>query len=325
MRGVDANAGLIIMPRVSLPPLFVSLIKQARRIAEDVNCIATVLLTDISYDFKEVQQLLKQTLLIVASPILEVQEAATTDGSLMVPLMPEPQTRQVQLSQALLESIADNHLKPGDRVIVLYAGFERDNIDTLSVISLSERLARLTSRDLQRLETQVPLATLRRVVDLAVEIGREGRESKKVGTLFVVGHHRKVMEMSHEQIHDPFKGYSKRERMISNSRVCESIKELAQIDGAFIIASDGTVMAAGRILDAAAEELTLSKGLGARHWAAAAISKSTDAIAIAVSETTGTVRLFQGGAVVLRIEPMLQAMKWHEVEVAAPLEKTHGP
>jgi len=308
------------MSRVNLPPLFVSLIKQARRIAEDVNCIATVLLTDISYDFKEVQQLLKQTLLIVASPILEVQEAATADGSLMVPLMPEPQTRQVQLSQALLESIADNHLKPGDRVIVLYAGFERDNIDTLSVISLSERLARLTSRDLQRLETQVPLATLRRVVDLAVEIGREGRESKKVGTLFVVGHHRKVMEMSHEQIHDPFKGYSKRERMISNSRVCESIKELAQIDGAFIIASDGTVMAAGRILDAAAEELTLSKGLGARHWAAAAISKATDAIAIAVSESTGTVRLFQGGAVVLRIEPMLQAMKWHEVEVSAPLD-----
>jgi len=308
------------MPRVNLPTLFVSLIKQARRIAEEANCIATILLTDISYDFKEVQQLLKQTQLIVASPIQEVQEAAKADGILMVPLMPEPQTRQVQLSQALLESIADNLLKTGDRVIVLYAGYERDNIDTLSVINLSERLARLTARDLQRLETQVPLSTLRRVVDLAVEIGREGRESKKVGTLFVVGHHRKVLEMSHEQIHDPFKGYAKRERMISNSRVCESIKELAQIDGAFIIASDGTVMAAGRILDAPAEELTLSKGLGARHWAAAAISKATDAIAIAVSESTGTVRLFQGGTVVLRIEPMMQAMKWHEFETEARMD-----
>ncbi|WP_437229443.1 DNA integrity scanning protein DisA nucleotide-binding domain protein [Planctomicrobium sp. SH661] len=306
------------MARDSLPPLFVSLIKQARRIAEETNCIATVLLADVPYDFKEIQQLLKQTLLIVASPIPEVQEAAKADGILMVPLIQEPQTRQVQLSQALLEAIADNLVKPGDRVIVLYSGYERDTIDSLSIINLSERLARLTARDLQRLETQVPLGTLRRVVDLAVEIGREGRESKKVGTLFVVGHHRKVLEMSHEQIHDPFRGYPKKERMISNPRVCESIKELSQIDGAFIIASDGTVMAAGRILDAPAEELTLSKGLGARHWAAAAISKATNAIAIAVSESTGTVRLFQGGTVVLRIEPMMQAMKWHDVDVEPP-------
>jgi len=300
------------MARINLPPLLVSLIKQARRIAEETHCIATVLLTDVAYDFKEIQQLLKQTVLIVASPIVEVQEAGRADGILMVPLLPEPQTRQVQLSQALLESIADNLVKTGDRVVALYAGYERDNIDTLSVINLNERLARLTARDLQRLETQVPLGTLRRVVDLAVEIGREGRESKRVGTLLVVGHHRKVLKMSHEQIHDPFRGYPKKERMISNTRVCESIKELAQIDGAFIIASDGTVMAAGRILDAPAEDLTLSKGLGARHWAAAAISKATDAIAIAVSESTGTVRLFQGGTVVLRIEPMLQAMKWHD-------------
>lgn len=306
------------MPRDSLPPIFVSLIKQARRVAEETSCIAIILLADVCYDFKEIQQLLKQTLLIVSSSIPAVQEAAKADGILLVPLIQEPQTRQVQLSQALLESIADNLVKPGDRVVVLYSGFERDSIDSMSVINLSERLARLTARDLQRLETQVPLGTLRRVVDLAVEIGREGRESKKVGTLFVVGHHRKVIEMSHEQIHDPFKGYSKRERMISNPRVCESIKELSQIDGAFVIASDGVVMAAGRILDAPAEELTLSKGLGARHWAAAAISKATNAIAIAVSESTGTVRLFQGGAVVLRIEPMMQAMKWHDVDVEPP-------
>jgi len=308
------------MSRDNLPPILATLIRQARVITEEVNCIATVVLADVPYDFKVIQSLLKKSLLIVASPVPEVLEAAKADGVTVVPLIQEPQTRQVQISQALLESIADNLMKPGDRVLVLYSGYERDSIDSLSVINLSERLARLTARDLQRLETQVPLGTLRRVVDLAVEVGREGRESKKVGTLFVVGDHRKVLDMSHEQIHDPFKGYSKKERMVSNPRVRESIKELAQIDGAFIIASDGTVMAAGRILDAPAEDLTLSKGLGARHWAAAAISKSTKGIAIAVSESTGTVRLFQNGMVVLRIEPMMQAMKWHEVDTEPPLD-----
>lgn len=309
------------MPRDHLPPLLSSLITQARDVVEALECIAVFVLADVPYDFDEIQKLLVDTRLIVASPFPEVLESAKSDGITVVPLVQEPQTRQVQLSQTLLEAIADNLVKTGDRIVALYSGYERESIDTLSVINLSERLARLTARDLQRLETQVPLTTLRRVVDLAVEIGREGRENKKVGTLFVVGQHRKVLEMSHEAVHDAFKGYSKKERAIANPRVCESIKELAQIDGAFIISADGYAMACGRMLDVAAAEVTLSKGLGARHWAAAAITKTTSAIAIAVSESTGTVRIFQNGTVVLRIEPMLQAMKWHDVDTDPPQER----
>jgi DNA integrity scanning protein DisA with diadenylate cyclase activity len=197
--------------------------------------------------------------------------------------------------------------------------YERSVIDSISLVSLSEHLAKLTARDLRRLETTVPLETLRLVVDLAVEIGREGREGKPVGTLFVVGNHRKVMQMSHEQVHDPFRGYNKKERMIRNPRVRESIKEIAQLDGAFVISSDGIVCGAGRNIDAPAEGLTLSKGLGSRHWAAAAISKAAHCIAIAVSESTGTVRIFQNGHVVLRIEPMDRAMKWYDVETEPPV------
>jgi DNA integrity scanning protein DisA with diadenylate cyclase activity len=85
-----------------------------------------------------------------------------------------------------------------------------------------------------------------------------------------------------------------------------------------VVSSDGVVYSAGRILDAPAKGLTLSKGLGARHWAAAAISKATEGIAITVSESTGTVRLFQDGIVVLRIEPLDRAMKFHEFETEPP-------
>lgn len=308
------------MSRVDLPKSLVSLLKAARRLGGDTNCKASMLLAEMEYDFTEVKKLLRGIPLIVASHLPAVQDAVREDGVTLVPLNQEPQTRQVQLSQALLEAIADDLVQTGDRIVAVYSGFERENLDTLSVINLSEHLARLTTRDLQRLETQVPLQTLRKVVDLAVEIGREGREGKKVGTLLVVGNHRKVMELSHEAIHDPFRGYPRKEKMITSPRVRESVKELAQIDGAFVISSDGCVMGAGRMLDAPAEELTLSKGLGSRHWAAAAISKATKAIAIVVSESTGTVRVFQNGVVVLRIEPMLQAMKWQDVEVEPPGE-----
>ena len=72
------------------------------------------------------------------------------------------------------------------------------------------------------------------------------------------------------------------------------------------------------ILDAPAQGLTLSKGLGSRHWAAAAISKSTRAVAITVSQSTGTVRIFVAGKIVLRIEPLDRAMKWRDEDTEPP-------
>ena len=306
------------MKRAELSPQTISLLIAARRVAVENDAQAVVILAEVPYDFNELKGYLRKVRLIVASDKPEVKRAAQDDGIDLVPLLDEPQTRQVQMSQALLEAIADELLTSGDTVVALYAGFERSRLDSMSLVSLEEHLAKLTARDLQQLETTVPLETLRLVVDLALEIGREGREGKPVGALFVVGNHRKVLAMSHEQVHDPFKGYGRKECMLRNPRVRESVKELAQIDGAFIISADGVVHSAGRILDAPAQSLTLSKGLGARHWAAAAISKATNAIAIAVSESTGTVRIFQQGIVVLRIEPMERAMKWHDIDTEPP-------
>lgn len=307
-----------VIKRTPLPALLTALIEAAQQVALEVDAAGVLLLTEVPYDFADIRATLSSVPLLVASHVAEVHQAAKEDGVALIPLSDEPQARHVQLAQSLVEAVADDLLRTGSRVVVLFSSFDRDAIDTLGVVSLYEHLSKLTSRDLQRLETQVPLDTLRRVVDLAVEIGREGREGKKVGTIFVVGDHRKVLQMSHEQVHDPFRGYQRKDRMIKNPRVRESIKELAQIDGAFIISADGCVMAAGRILDAPADNLSLSKGLGARHWAAAAISKATDAVAIAVSQSTGTVRIFCDGAVVLRIEPMDQAMKWTEMETELP-------
>jgi diadenylate cyclase len=301
------------MNRLGLHELTESTLKAAKKVAEGVSATAVVLLAEQVVDFVNVAKLLKPVRLIVAADQSEVQEAAREDGVDLVPILHEPQTRHFQVSQVLLETIADELVQTGDVVVAVYSSFERDACDTLSVIRLADQLAKLTSRDLQRLETKVPLKTLRIVVDLACDIGRHGREGKPVGTLFVVGNHRKVLPLSREQVHDPFRGYPKSERLVRNPRVRESIKELAQIDGAFIISSDGVVQAAGRHLRASAENLTLSKGLGSRHWAAAEVSKATGAIAIAVSESTGTVRVFQDGVVVLRIEPMDSAMKWHDL------------
>ncbi len=302
------------MARAQLTSHSESLLDAAGSLASSHKATAIVLLAERAYNFAEIQTRVGATPIIVASDKDDVVEAAEKDDVNHVPVLEEPETRQMQLVSALLEAIADEMLKSGDTVIALYAAYDREELDSISILDLSEHLTKLTSRDLQRLETTVPLDTLRLVVNLAVEIGKEGREGKAVGALFVVGAHRKVLAQSHEQIHDPFKGYPRKECSLRQARVRESVKEIAQVDGAFVISADGVVEAAGRILDAPAEGLTLSKGLGARHWAAAAISKTTSAIAIAVSESTGTVRIFKDGMVVLRIEPIERAMKWSDQE-----------
>ena len=211
-----------------------------------------------------------------------------------------------RITLALIETVANDFLKSGARIVVAYPAFDSE-LDTISSIRLGERLERLSSRDLRALETSVPFETLKAVVDVAVAVGREGREGKPIGTMIVVGDTREVLSRARTLGFDPFKGYRRKERNIRDARVREAIKEIAQLDGAIVVNRDGTVEAACQMLDAPTAGLALPKGLGTRHWTAAAITKVTTAVAVAVSESTGTVRLFQNGELVLRIAPIGRA------------------
>src|SRR5205807_204724 len=229
---------------------------------------------------------------------------------------------QERMSLALLNAVAAEKLHTGADVVALYNGIEAEqgkpeHIDSLSIIHLGEHLERLSAQELRKLDTQVPLETLRAVVDLATAIGREGREGKPVGTMFVVGDTRKVLSMSRSINFNPFRGYSEKERDIRDRRVREQIKDIAQLEGAIIIRRDGVAEAACMYLDVLAEGITLSKGLGSRHWAAAAISQKTNAIAVGVSQSSGAVRIFQDGQVVLRIEPLARPLVWRHFEMEA--------
>jgi hypothetical protein len=54
----------------------------------------------------------------------------------------------------------------------------------------------------------------------------------------------------------------------------------------------------------------MRKGFGSRHMAAAGISKHTNAIAFAVSQSSGSARVFQKGEEVLHIEPLARPHVW---------------
>ena len=144
--------------------------------------------------------------------------------------------------------------------------------------------------------------TLRKVVQIAVEIAREGREGRKIGTLFVVGDSEEVIKHSRPLILDPLAGHPDEKKHLDDQDARETFKEIAQLDGAFIVSDDGVVLSAARYLDAVSESLDVPLGLGSRHMAAASISKHTGAVAVAVSESS-VVRIFDDGELVSEIIP----------------------
>jgi len=145
------------------------------------------------------------------------------------------------------------------------------------------------------------------LIELAVSIGVEGWEGRPVGALFVVGDSSTVMEKSRQLTLNPFQGYSEDEKNIMNPDVRHALHAFAVLDGAFIVREDGVVVAAGRYLNFDEEQdLDVPLGLGARHMAAAGISRDTEAIAIVVSQTSGSVRVFRGGKAALELAPRVR-------------------
>jgi DNA integrity scanning protein DisA with diadenylate cyclase activity len=292
----------------------------ACRLADLHDADALLFLMERPTDWQRLRQATKGCNVLLAGESEETL-AGSSDEDFDAILLNMPHDTPVyeRLTQALLEGVADDLLPTAACVVAVYSSFEDLVIDSLSIIRLGEHLGQLTVRDLRQLDTKIPLETLKLVVDLAVQIGREGREGKPVGTLFVVGDHRNVLKFCRPMGFDPVRGYSRPERELSDGKVREGVKEIAQMDGAFVVSSAGTVVAASQHISAPrSSDVSLSKGLGARHWTAAEISAATTAIAVTVSSTSGTVRLFQKGEVMLRIEPFRRAMKWKEFEVDLP-------
>src|ERR1700746_1723879 len=152
--------------------------------------------------------------------------------------------------------------------------------------------------------TEYDPGVLEPLIGLAGEIAREGREGKRVGTLFTLGDEAAVLARSRPLILDPLLGHPESARHITNLNLRGTIKELAQLDGGFVVSHDGIVLSACRYLDAVAAQLEVPLGLGSRHIAAANMSAVTKAVGIVVSESS-VVRLFCHGHLVGEIIPEL--------------------
>jgi diadenylate cyclase len=141
---------------------------------------------------------------------------------------------------------------------------------------------------------------VRDVFEVCIELGQKGQKGKQVGALFVVGDAGKVMNKSRPLSYNPFE---KSHVHVGDPIVNVMLKEFSRLDGAFVISDSGKIVSAYRYLEPSAEGVDIPKGLGARHMAAGAVTRDTNAIAIVLSESDGMVRAFKGGELILELDP----------------------
>ena len=220
----------------------------------------------------------------------------------MLPLPDYDLGRPEKLKIALVSGIARGLYKEGDVVVGLLARKPAAMPDSILVVTVGQEEEDGSFGFLQA--EGVSAGVMDALIELAVSIGVEGWEGRPVGALFVVGDSSIVMEKSRQLTLNPFQGYSEDEKNIMNPDVRHALHAFAVLDGAFIVREDGVVVAAGRYLNFDEEQdLDVPLGLGARHMAAAGISRDTEAIAIVVSQTSGSVRVFRGGKAALELAP----------------------
>jgi len=245
----------------------------------------------------------KPKLIVVTSnkARFDIAEDSKVAGVLQAPAVAGSRTGQMKIG--ILLALSRNLIGREDRVVCISGNSKNGVFDTVVSIDVDMEYEFFFTAAQNIVPQDVKPEVLERVIGLAGEIAVEGREGKPLGTIFVLGDTNSVNAHVRQLIINPFRGYSEAERNILDPGLDETIKEFASIDGAFIITGDGIVLSAGSYLKPPTidDVPALPGGYGSRHVAGAGITACTNALAITISESTGTVTIFRNGVIMMSI------------------------
>ena len=211
-------------------------------------------------------------------------------------------TRKAQITLGVLAATSQTLFRPGDLVVCLAGPCGRAEVDAIQVTRIRETGPAVTPEYAGPSEGSISAHVFNGVLNLAVELAQEGREGRPIGTIFVLGDQDRVLQFSRQAVLNPFAGYPEDELSVLDQVMKETVREFSSLDGAFIIRGDGVLLAAGRHIQAGSADLELPQGMGARHHAAAGITAVTGAVAMAISESSGSVTVFHKGKIIASLE-----------------------
>jgi DNA integrity scanning protein DisA with diadenylate cyclase activity len=281
------------------------IVRHAQALAQEIGARALVLYADAVFGDGQLRGLVQAVdlplVLVTRSTEAGVQHAAPSHTWVTVPDV--RMTRAGQVKAALLVCLARGVLQRGDRVVCLTGVSGSRSLDMLLVLNVGTEPELFSSLlDSVVLPEDVRPEVFERVLTLATQLSVEGREGRPVGTLFVLGDSERVLAQSRRLVLNPFQGHPEEERNLLDPAVGETIKEFSALDGAFVVRGDGVVLSAGTMLVPTVRHGRLPGGLGTRHAAAAGITASTNAVALCISQSTGTVSVFKSGKLVTELQ-----------------------
>lgn len=240
----------------------------------------------------------KKLLYAVTNDALAAELLARKERAVVIPAYDYSRTERVKMT--VVSALSQGFFKEGDLVLCLTGRIGRQ-VDTLMQMRIGGSLDDRVAIEGVKLGDEFNSQVVDTLLQVTLQIGQEGFEGHPIGTIICIGDHTTVLETSRQLTINPFQGLSEAERNVLDPKIREAIKNFSVLDGAFIIREDGVVLAAGRYLSATDDSVKIPLGLGARHAAAASITASTKCIAMVVSQTSGAVRLFKDGNIVLEL------------------------
>jgi DNA integrity scanning protein DisA with diadenylate cyclase activity len=196
----------------------------------------------------------------------------------------------ISVEDLVLCALGRNVYRKGEGDLVVLCDVETD-IEYLAV------------SDLLKLTDGIRPSVLEIAINVGCKIGQIARSGKNIGAIIMLGDSVEVLKGSKQLIPNPFEGHGDADRRLTNADTQNALVELSKLDGAFVLRGDGFIQTAGTFLATFDVEVAIPPGFGARHLAAAAVTKRTAATAIVVSATDGNVRAFSGGTMVLQLDP----------------------
>ncbi|MEA1904405.1 MAG: diadenylate cyclase [Candidatus Hadarchaeota archaeon] len=285
-----------------------ALVSAAMRLTTELDADAVLALTETGKTFELIRGRSAKSIIERATGRKKRRRklvAATPNEETYLKLMEYPKAKVIklalrspsrigQIQHAVWRGLREGIFWPGELLICLVGDVASPGAtDTLTVYRISE-----TESTLAEMVESDPVLTV--VVDVAAELGGGGYHGAPVGTAFVIGDSKRVLGRSRQLGINPFKGHPSVN--VTDEKKRDIIKPYAFLDGAFVLDAEGNLLAAGRYLEADVE-VDIPSGLGTRHMAVAAMTSETKAKGVTVSGTDGTIRIFEGGKLLVKIDP----------------------
>lgn len=244
-----------------------------------------------------------ETIILLSRDNVQIKEEILSECS-VVSLPDQDLSRSEQFELGLLIAVLNNLVEYDETVLCMTGLVGSLRLDNLLITNLQRDNNWFKKHDYEL----IPKNILRsqefiRLLDIALRLAKQGREGKPIGTIFVLGDYRRYERYLEQLVLNPCAGHPRKNRNIHDSEFFETIREFAALDGAFVIDNEGVVEKVGVYLKPPADKsIRLPKGLGTRHAAAALLTAATDALTIAVSESSSSVMVFSGGSPILQFK-----------------------